>query len=154
MNTLRVWAISLSSACIFCGIVSYLKPQLHFQKVLKLSLCAFLIVVLLTPLSGKNKLDIASIFSGELSVADQEKEGEQYLLTQQLNAAAEAIKKEISNLLEQKKLDFRQIQVSMNIDKQTNISINEITIEGVPEAQRQKVHDVLKKEYELEAAVS
>ncbi|MBE6818067.1 MAG: hypothetical protein E7517_02755 [Ruminococcaceae bacterium] len=153
MNTLRIWASALSAAAILCAAVAYFKPHMRFEKVLKLALSAFLMTVLLTPFCGKNKIDIASFFPDESVAAAQQSDARDFLNEQQLNAAAQAIKQELGEHLKRKGYAFEEIALSMNIDEDNNISINEITITGVPEKQRQKVHDDLKREYRLEAAV-
>ena len=102
MNVLKTWAISLSSACICAAVISFLKPHAKFDKVLKLALGAFLCTAMLTPFFGAEKFKIADFSPPEAVQESLQKEGEDFLMQAQINAAAENVKKEIETRLQQK----------------------------------------------------
>ena len=153
MNTVKTWAISLCGACMCVGVISFLKPHLKFDKVLKLALSAFLCIALISPFIGAKNLHISFDGIQEKEQQQLQKKGEDFLMRAQVNAAADNVKKEIENRLRQKDFTFREVTVSMNIDTQENISINEIAVSGVPRQQRQALYDMLKKELSLEVTV-
>ncbi len=152
MNVVKTWGISVGSACILCAIVSYLKPHMRFEKVMKLSLSAFLIVALISPFLGGN-IKLSSVLPSEELAQEYRQKGESKLLEYSINAAQQAAKEEIAACLQKHGIDFEEIVISMNIDESENILINEIGISGVSQSQRQRAHDTIKKELNLEAAV-
>lgn len=154
MNALKTWAISLAGAWMCAAVFSYLKPSAKFDKVLKIALFAFLIIAMITPFSGIGDIRISDWFSSTRQSDEIEQKGEDFLMQAQINAAAENVKKEVAERLQKKGFSYQEIRVSMNIDSDNNIFINEIAVTGVPASKRQGLHDFIKKELALEVTVS
>lgn len=153
MNVLKSWAVSVCGACFTSAVISFLMPSMKFERVLKIGLCAFMIIALITPFTGSEKIDISSFFTDKTVSEGLAKQGEDLFTKTTLNTAAENVKKTIFEALSNKGFSVENITVSMHIDKENNISINEISVEGVKEKDRQKVHDYLKKTMNLEVTV-
>ena len=153
MNVLKNWAISVCGACFTGAIFSYLMPSLKFEKVLKIGLCAFMIIAFITPFIGGEKINDFSFFSDEKINEDIAQQGEDLLTKTYVNTAAEQVKKTIKEALAKKQFRIDDVEVSMHIHRDKNISINEIVITGAEETDRQKIYDYLKKKMNLEVTV-
>lgn len=152
MNVIKTWAVALCAACLVGAAVSFLKPEASLGKVVNFALAAFFISVLITPFIGANKVDFSSVFDNKTDVSAVES-ADEYIISRKLSAASEEVKRIIGEYLERKKYTFKDIEVSMNIDENGSIFINEITISGVKKEQAEKIHSYLKKELDLEVSV-
>ena len=150
MQWIRTWAVCLCAAATVAGIFLFLKPSAKFASVFKMALAAFFIAALINPFSV-SKIDLQGILSPSLS--EEVSEQDSFVNRELVNAAARSVKGEIEKVMRQKKFEYAQIEVSMNMSRQQSISISEIIITGVPHESAQKVHDCLKEKLGLEVSV-
>lgn len=153
MNSLIRWGMGVSCAGLITAVIHYLKPGLKFEKVLAIAFTSFYILVCISPLIGKDKVDFSAWFPDETQSDDLEQKASDLVRSAYIQSADHALQKEIQSVLNAKHYSFHQILIAMNIDSENNILINEITITGVPKAQMQKVHDILNETLGLEVAV-
>ena len=153
MNVLKNWAVSVCAACLISAVIHYFIPSLKFERVIKFGLIAFLIVAVVTPFTGTKKTELPSFFKNESEIAALQKQGNDLMTEKILNASASQIKQTLLQALQKKGYTVSKIDVSMHTDKENNIYINEITLFGVEEKSRQRVHDYLKKNFNLEVTV-
>ena len=150
MESVKYWAVSLIAAALIGSIYSFLIPSKSFNSVLKLSVTAFIISVLILPLTSKNNMKELNFES----VTDVNTISENSFINETiLTYAAENVRKEIETILNGKKYIFEDINITMNIDENSSIVINEVELSGVPDSQKQSLHDYLKKEAGLEVTI-
>ena len=153
MNVFKNWAISVCGACLISALIHYFIPSFKFEKVIKIGLVAFLMIAVVMPFTGANKPNISAFFESEVNASSLQKQGEDLLTKSVLNASAAQVKEVLEQALQKKGFAFSKIDVSMHTDRQNNIYINEITLFGVEEKARQRVHDYIKKNFDLEVTV-
>lgn len=150
MESFKNWAVSLIAASLIGSIYSFLMPSKSFQSVLKLGLTAFLMSVLILPLISSFNYNE---FKREIPSVNNSALENDYINETIITQACESVKKEIKELLKQKKFTFKDVLITMNIENNAGIVINEVEVSGVPDSQKQSLHDYLKKEAGLEVTV-
>ena len=152
MNIIKTWATGLAAACIIGTIISFIKPDFSTSKVLNFMLGTFFIAVILNPFSYSKKIDLS--FDNDFeSTTFSYSRSQEYLKSMQLSAAARSVKDKIEQALKKKKFNFREVQISMNTDKNSSIFISEALIIGVEPHQKQKIYDYIKKEFNIDCSV-
>ena len=103
MESFKNWAVSLIAASLIGSIYSFLMPSKSFQSVLKLGLTAFLISVLILPLISSFNLNE---FKREIPSVNNSALENDYINETIITHTCESVKKEIKELLKQKKFTF------------------------------------------------
>lgn len=153
MNVIRTWGTGVAAACIIGGVVSFLKPKKGVGKVLSIMLGAFFIAVIISPFCGRNRIKISNDLSDISYNTLNYDSFSDYMKSSQLTAAADEVKKQIADLLKKNKIGYKDIEVSMNIDKTDSIVIREVSVEVEDKAEIGKAYSIIKNKLSLEASV-
>lgn len=153
MNTLRIWAVGVASACAVGGIISLIIPKDSNWKVMKIIVSVFLIASVIAPFTGSEAIsfDFSDDFleKSEMTFDDYN----QILIDQQISAAEDEVESKISELLKKNKIKFSSVDVFMNTDENNSINIKEIKISVKKRNEITKTVNLIKKEFSLNAEV-
>ena len=149
MNAIRVWAMSFCAGSLFLSILLFLAPDERFKRILKPVFSSFLILLMISFLTSEKglKTNFPEVTVSGLETRDN------FAQQALINAAAEAVKSQISQTLEKNSIQHKQILISMHISHTQSIVINEVVIEGVDAKDRNNCHDMLKKNLGLEVVL-
>ncbi len=153
MNTLRIWAIGVASACAVGGIISLIVPKNSNWKVMKIIVSVFLIASFIAPFAGSEAISFD--FSGDF-LENSEMTFDDYnriLTEQQISAAEDEVESKITELLKVNKIKCNSINVCMNTDENNSINIKEIKIKVEKKNEITKTVRLIQKEFRLNAEV-
>ena len=131
MSALKIWGISLCSAALIGAAVRMLLPESSVAKIVKIMLAAFFICAFLSPFVGKNSV-LKNFRFSEYDLSSGKNDYAYYtsvLHRQQLDAAQTACEEKIDRLLiEQMGIEAEKIDVCMDIEQDSSISIKQVKV--------------------------
>lgn len=156
MDGLQQWAFSICASVLIAGVFSILAPKGSMEKLLRLVVSVFLIMALFSPFIKSGKLTLPS-FSEQDAAGQYEdaKDLEQAINEQMAKQMEASIKGQITACLKKNGADGAKVRVSMDIDSDGRIKMNEIMIliSDSDRAKRQEIRQAVKNELGLNVTV-
>ena len=154
MNSVREWSAMICLAGLVAAIVQGLMPSGSMERIAKFVLGAFIICVLIGPLTSAIPKISLSMGSGG-GTAQHNKELDSALNDQVREAAQKSITGLVVSELGRIGVKCKNVRVDMDTNKDGSISITKITVtlEAKYAAEREKASDYLKKELGIQTEV-
>lgn len=154
MSAIKAWSMTICLISVVCTIIEVLFPSGKMEKIFKVVLGIFLLCALLVPLKNIFKNINFDAKKPEISVKDGGKlkstTDEQTKMTAKKN-----LERSIKNLLEEKSIKPEKINIIMDTNSESSISIKkiEIFLARGDESKRESIKNELEKKLELKIDV-
>lgn len=147
MELFRQWAFSVCAAAVAGGMAHMLLPKSNLAKIFSLTLSAFFLCSLLSPLllnRGQLRFEIQDY--GGYSAQDTASRLEEIAQAHMLEQARGTVIKLAEGALTEAGLPFKKIDAIVNMDEENSISFTEVIITLEQEsAQEERIREVLER---------
>lgn len=154
MNTIKQWTLAVTLSAIACTILETLAPNGKFEKIIRLVLGAFMLCAILFPLKGAIK-NINFNLDKNTSFADSNEGLKNKVNEETQKNSKENIEKIIKEMLKEKNIEVKKINIFMDMKEDNCISISkaEIYLSGNDEKKKEEVVKLIEKTFGITTVV-
>ncbi|MBR1778999.1 MAG: stage III sporulation protein AF [Clostridia bacterium] len=127
MSILKNWAMVVSFAFIIAALFEMISPNEKMEKVLRIVLNIFVLIILLFPLKGiSNKINLNFKLNENAEIHNEKFQDE--IKNQTKKKFKEELERKIKVMGEEEKINIKKVKVFMDINEDNCISIKKIKI--------------------------